>query len=313
MSNLVIAFSAIAPLIVYMLLGCGLRKLEHYSDEAISSMNSMVFKLLLPITTFLAIYSSDLGKTFNLPFIAYAISCIFFVYFISYFTVCAFSKDNYKRGAMIQAIFRSNFVLIGVAIIENIYGHDAIALPLFMTVFVSVSYNLLAVFTFERFRGGQAKIHWNKMLISFATNPMVLGSAFGLLFRCLPPMPDFLLISLRRIALATTPIAMIVLGMSFKLQTVTNDLRELVFCLVGRLIVAPLIIVCISFLLGFRGYELGLLLCMTMGPCAVASYPMAEQMGGDAPLAGAAVVFTAILSCFTMFLWVFVMKTLEII
>ena len=37
---------------------------------------------------------------------------------------------------------------------------------------------------------------------------------------------------------------------------------------------------------------------------------MAQQMGGDAPLAGNCVVFTSALSAFTMFGWIFVTKTM---
>mgnify|MGYP007007221939 len=45
-------------------------------------------------------------------------------------------------------------------------------------------------------------------------------------------------------------------------------------------------------------------------PCAVAGYAMAQQMGSDADLAGNCVVYTTGLSCFTIFGWVFVLKTL---
>ena len=37
---------------------------------------------------------------------------------------------------------------------------------------------------------------------------------------------------------------------------------------------------------------------------------MAQQMGSDADLAGNCVVYTTGLSCFTIFGWVFVLKTL---
>lgn len=40
-------------------------------------------------------------------------------------------------------------------------------------------------------------------------------------------------------------------------------------------------------------------------PCAVSSFTMAQQMDSDFKLAGAAVVFTSVLACFTMFLWIF--------
>ena len=45
-------------------------------------------------------------------------------------------------------------------------------------------------------------------------------------------------------------------------------------------------------------------------PLCFAVYAMAQQMGSDADLAGNCVVYTTGLSCFTIFGWVFVLKTL---
>ena len=45
-------------------------------------------------------------------------------------------------------------------------------------------------------------------------------------------------------------------------------------------------------------------------PTAVSSFSMAAQMGGDADLAASAVTVTTLLSAFTMFLWVFLSKSL---
>ena len=45
-------------------------------------------------------------------------------------------------------------------------------------------------------------------------------------------------------------------------------------------------------------------------PTAVNSFTMAQQMGGDAELAGDIVVVTSAVSMLTMFLWVFLFKSL---
>ena len=45
-------------------------------------------------------------------------------------------------------------------------------------------------------------------------------------------------------------------------------------------------------------------------PVAVNSYNMALQMDGDADLAGGIVLLTTALSCLTLFLWIWLLKTL---
>lgn len=52
------------------------------------------------------------------------------------------------------------------------------------------------------------------------------------------------------------------------------------------------------------------LLGVFASPTAVNSFTMAQQMGGDAELAGDTVVVTSAVSMLTMFLWVFLFKSL---
>ena len=52
------------------------------------------------------------------------------------------------------------------------------------------------------------------------------------------------------------------------------------------------------------------LLGVFASPTAVNSFTMAQQMGGDAELAGDIVVVTSAVSMLTMFLWVFLFKSL---
>ncbi len=48
-------------------------------------------------------------------------------------------------------------------------------------------------------------------------------------------------------------------------------------------------------------------------PVAAASYPMAQSMGGDADLAGEYVVISTLLSIFTIFGWILLLKNMALI
>ncbi len=67
-----------------------------------------------------------------------------------------------------------------------------------------------------------------------------------------------------------------------------------------------------AYVFGFRGVEFVTLVAIFASPCAVVSFAMAQQMGGDADLAGNCVVFTSALSCLTMFGWILLFKTLGV-
>ena len=119
-----------------------------------------------------------------------------------------------------------------------------------------------------------------------------------------------LLRPLMQVGAATTPLALIILGASFRRGGISESRRGLWACVFIRLIAAPALVLTAAALLGFRGVEFVTLLAIFATPCAVASYAMAQQMGSDAALAGNTVVFTSALSCFTIFGWIFLTKTL---
>jgi len=54
------------------------------------------------------------------------------------------------------------------------------------------------------------------------------------------------------------------------------------------------------------------LLILFGAPCAVSSYPMAEAMGGDGPLAASQVVLTTIFSMGTLFVLIYIGKLIAV-
>ena len=104
--------------------------------------------------------------------------------------------------------------------------------------------------------------------------------------------------------------ALLMLGASFNLRSLSANKRNIIVCLVGRLIGAPLIGVLLLCLAGIRGIPLVTAVAIFASPVSVTSYTMAQQMDSDGELAADCVIVTSLFSCVTMFLWVFVLKTL---
>ena len=220
-------------------------------------------------------------------------------------------SDNKRRGVMVQAIFRSNFVLMGVPIVANIFGDHNIAVATTMIAVIIPMYNIFAVFALETFRGG--KFAPLPILKGVFKNPMILGALIGaaLLISGIK-IPAPILKPFGQISAATTPVALIILGASFKFGSTHEHRKQLLGCILGRLILVPSIMLSIALLLGFRGIEFVTLIAIFGTPCAVVSFAMAQQMGGDADLAGNCVVFTSALSCVTICCWILLFKTLGI-
>lgn len=308
-SNLIVAICAVIPLFFLMLVGFAVKKMRLLTELELAHVNRMVFKIFFFFMMFYNIYTTDLAETFRPHLMLFGAVGVLASALIGGIIICFIEKSNKRRGAMIQAIFRSNFVIMGIPIISNIFGDDQLAIPTMMIAIIVPIYNIVSVFILETFRGGH--FYLPTILLGVLKNPMILGAIFGTLFLVLGiPLPKVILKPISQLAAATTPMALIVLGASFKAGSYHEHLPQLVGCVLGRLIIVPTIMLSLAIFLGFRGIELVTLMAIFATPCAVAGYAMAQQMGSDADLAGNCVVYTTGLSCFIIFGWVFVLKTL---
>lgn len=308
--NFLVAVGAVSPLAVYLGIGLFMRWYAHFDDKAISNFNKLIFTIFLPMNMFASIYYADTSDGLHGRFLIYAIVSLLAIYGVAFLIVPRIESDNRKRGVMIQAFYRSNLLLLGVPIVENIYGSGSTAITMVLAAFSIPLYNIMAVFCLETFRGG-SNFNILHILKGVLKNPMIMGAILGVILRVLGiPLPEFLAKSAKAISVGTTPLALMVLGASFTVQAVVRDIKSLVFCVIGRLILAPAMVLAGAILLGFRTVELASLMSMSISPCAIASYVMAQQMDADGELAGNAVIFTTAISLFTMFLWIFSFKNL---
>ena len=310
-SNFVVAVSAVIPLFCLMFIGVLVKKYRLLTDEELVHMNRMVFKVFFSVMMFYNIYTTDLATTFRPRLMLFGAGSLLVVYFVTTALVLFFEKDNKRRGAMIQAIFRSNFVLMGIPLVANIFGDTELAVTTMMIAVIVPMYNILAVFTLETFRGGRFAF-W-PILLGVLKNPMILGALVGAAFLLVGiPVPKAVLKPLGQITAATSPIALIILGASFRLGSTGSHRPQLLVCVLARLLIVPAIVLSSAAALGFRGVDFVTLVSIFCTPCAVASFAMAQQMDSDAALAVNCVVFTSALSCVTIFGWILLFKNLGV-
>lgn len=305
------ALSAVVPMFCLMAIGAIVKWRRWLTDEELNHMNRMVFRVFFFCLMFHSIYTTNLATTFRPKLMLFGAGAVLTVFIILMLVVPKIESENKKRGVIVQAIFRSNFVLMGIPIVSNIFGDKDIAVTTMMIAVIIPMYNVLAVLALETFRGGKFAIV--PILKGLAKNPMLLGGISGaILLISGIHIPAPILKPFGQISAATTPVALIILGASFKLGSTHEHRRQLLTCIFGRLILMPCIILTTAILLGFRGIEFVTLIAIFCTPCAVVSFAMAQQMDGDADLAGNCVVFTSALSCFTIFCWILLFKTLGI-
>lgn len=297
-----VAAEAIIPLYILICVGLLIRRFQLLTDWETARVNGMVFKVFFSVMMFYTIYTTHIREMLHPTLILFAVGALAVIYGLAFFLVCRFVPGPKQRGAMIQAVYRSNFVLMGIPLAGNICGENNIALTSMMIAIIVPLYNVLAVFTMETFRGRTFDLL--HVLGGVLRNPMIIGAMVGFVFLLLGiKLPKPLLKPLGQMVAMTSPLALIILGASFRFSSVRENPRYLAAVVVTRLLIVPAAVFTAAIHLGFRGQEMVTLLAIFGTPCAVASFSMAQIMDSDADLAGNCVVFTTALSCVTMFGW----------
>lgn len=306
-----ISANAVLPMCLVMALGYGTRRLGWIRREEISAINKIAFRIFLPCLFYYNVYCSDLSGSFDPLLMAYAVGGVLLTFGLSIGYTLLTEKLPERRGVMIQGMFRSNYVIMGIPVATALLGADQLGTVSILIAVVVPLFNMLAVVVLEVFRGQKPKpLH---ILGQIAKNPLVIGSVLGILTLAAGiRLPHILEQTIQNISAIASPLQLFLLGAFFQFSGLKTYRRELVTVSAAKLIVAPGLFLGLGALLGFRGVAFVSLIGVFASPTAVNSFTMAQQMGGDAELAGDIVVTTSAVSILTMFLWIFLFKSLGV-
>ncbi len=311
MENLLLSARVMLPIFLMLTLGYLLRRVSLVDDHTLSGCNSLVFRVFLPAMLFQNVYNTDVATAFNPRLLAFAVGGTLALFALSMIIIPRLETDRPKQASMVQAVFRSNFVIFGLPVTAALFGQEKVGVAAILVAAVVPLFNVLAVFALEYFRGG--KVDLKKALRGVVTNPLIIGAGLGLF--CLLTglrLPAPVESTISDVGHVGTPLALIVLGGTFRFSALRSSARQLVICVVGRLLVGPAIFLSAAALLGFREVEIAALISLFASPTASSSYPMACEMGADGELAGQAVVCNSFFAIFTVFFWIFLFKQLGI-
>lgn len=309
LNSFLLSLRAIISIFVIMATGFTAKRLLKLDKEFVRRFNSLVFHTLLPLMLFYNIYTSDIRGGVSFTCLGLALGVLLALFLLVWVLICRVERANERRGVMIQASFRSNFLLLGMPLIRELCPGADLATVSVMLAVVVPCYNVLAVITLETFNRKQIDVR--KILLGIVKNPLIIASAAGLLVNLSGlRLPQSLASPISQMGAAASPVALLLLGAQFELRDVRARRRSLALCTLLRLVVFPGAALPLAALAGLRGPEFAVLISMFATPAAVSSFSMAAQMGGDADLAAGAVTVTTLLSAGTMFLWIFLFKSL---
>ena len=319
------AFNAVMPIIILVALGYILKRCNIINEKFFDYGNKLVFAVLLPVLLLKNIYDSDLSSI-DWSIVIYPLIVIVLLFIIGLVYVIFFIKDNKQKGVVLQCFYRSNYALIGIPMVSTLFpagsvlNVQAIQVASVVSAFTIPLFNILAVISLSIFvHDDSGKGRVKSVIKGIVTNPLIVGVFAGIILNILRTLlwPSIevgdaipsLYSAIQLIAASATPIALIVLGGRFKFSAVSALKKQIFIGVFGRNIIVPILGIGGAVLFfNFGAAEIAALIALFATPTAVSSAIMATEMHNDGELAGQYVVWTTIVSPFTIFAILYVLK-----
>ena len=315
--NLIFSLNATMPVFLMMVLGYVLhRKTSLLNDEFADYLNTFVFKLALPVQLFKSLSQEDFHAVWDsgMVLFCFAVSLASILLLLG---LSIFLRDRSLRAEFVQPGYRVSQALLGVALLQNIYGSSVGAGPLALVLIGAVPlYNVAAVLLLTLMTpGGRLdRKTVGKALRGIITNPIILGIAAGLVWSLLRlPQPVILQRAVSSLASTATPMGLLALGACIDPKKAAGCWKPTLIASLFKLVFFVMLFLPLAVKLGYRGETLTALLIMLGSPATVSCFSMARSMGHEGVLSASAVMLTTVCSAFTFTVWLYLLKSLALI
>lgn len=281
------------------MLGYIFRRAQVFEGEFWPQAEKLTYFVFLPCLFFELTFKADLSDKdlihapFLLAFIIILLTAIMLL------TRKFISSTEPAFTSLYQGAIRFNgYMLIPSSLM--MFGTRGGAITAIVISVIVPIVNFLCVYILARY-GNHKTVDFISVIKRFLKNPFIiscfLGSAFNYYGVHLPSFADD---TIDVISKAALPMGLLCVGAGLDFSQIRNVPKELVASCLIKLVIYPLMVVLIG--LGLHVDRLIIQICLLFAimPSATASYLMAKQMGGDAPLMANIIMVQTVLSAATM-------------
>lgn len=313
-TELIFITNVVLPVFLLVFIGIILRVIKVIDDRFVKLTSDFVFKVSLPSLLFFKLYDVDLGRTFDIKMILVILVGTIVVYYFAKFVAMYLKLPPENEGVFIQGAFRSNYAIVGLAIILRMFGSEAVAKASFYLLFALPLYNYLGVWVLKMVHNRNSKIDLYQIAKDIMLNPLILSVIIAIPFSIAQVhLPDSIETTGNYLSEIALPLALLGIGGSIDIKSIKEASGLAFGSSVIKNIVSPLFATVTAYYLGIRGVDLGLIFVIFACPTAIVSFIMAASMKGNIKLAGNIVIISTLGSLLTMTLGLFILKLLVLI
>ncbi len=333
MNDLIFTLNAILPIILLIVLGYILKRINFFQGDFLKIGNKLCFKVCLPALLFYNIYEIQSLGDINLTFVFYTVAVIFALFFFGLLVVHLTIPEPKQKGVILQTFFRSNYAIIGIPLAASLAsalpaetGLKIVANAALASAFTVPIFNVLAVIALSVFdKTDGNKITVKELLKRIVTNPLIIGVFSGLFVLAIRSVlvsfditftikkdVVFLYSTIKNVGSIASTLALIVLGGTFEFKAISKLKKQIIIGCLSRVVLVPTVGLLGAYFVGLSTLEFPALIGIFATPIAVSSVPMAAEMKQDDQLAGQIVVWTTLISSISLFIIIMLCRAVSI-
>lgn len=274
---------ALIPVFLIIMLGQALRRLDFPGASFWAPAEKLLYYVLFPCMLVEKLtYASHDNALFGVLAVAIPLT-LALATGVLWLAQRALQHDGPRFTSVYQGGVRFNSY-IGLAAIQALLGSDGVAVAAVCMAIMIPLINVLCILAFSRCVP-QAGAGWRQTVQTVLTNPLILGCVAGITFNALgvdfpQPIDDVL----RHIGSMALPLGLLCVGAALDLKTLGHGGGALLWALGFKLLLMPSLFAIVAGGLGLDPLTTQVLITLGALPTATASYILARQLGGEAPL-----------------------------
>ncbi|MEH7275691.1 AEC family transporter [Neobacillus vireti] len=300
-----ILLDIIFPILV--LIGAG-ALLQHFIRLDLSTLSTLTVYFLLPAVCFVNIYESKMSS----GLISQTLLFLLLFNIVLILTSMLIARAN-RFDRKLSATFKNSMVLsnsgnYGLPVSELVFAANPAGMSI--QIIVVIFQNLLT-FTYGFFNSVSAQSSGRDILRKIMRLPVIYALLFSILLKYFHiEIPEFIWRPIENSSNAFLAVALVTLGAQVAFLKITRISRPIVWIVIGRLIISPLIGLLVINILGLTGITAQALFIASSFPTSRNSALLALEYNNYPEYASQAVLLTTILSSVTVAVVVYLSKLL---
>jgi len=310
--DLLFAAGAVLPVFMIIALGAGVRRAKILDDAGVGQLSRLAFTTALPVLIFQKISKAQLAEVLSGRAILCFCAAVLLTTALGWALARLLGMKAVRTGTFIMGCYRSNTVIIGLAVLEGAYGEDKVPVAGIIAGTAVLLYNVLAVpvLTLPHHSPKEAG-SFGLLARRLATNPLMIALVAGVAWNLTPlEMPEIVDRPLTWLESMSLPLALVAVGASLRLESFRRGLGHILWAAGLKLVLAPAVGLGLLLALGVTDTNTAAVVVCLSAPTAVATYVMVRSMKGDAELASQMVTVSTAISVVTMAGWLLVLRHL---